>query len=124
MLDKSTSESRASKTWCMLQSLEIPEWKWEEVTMDFVSRLPRSSEGYDSIWVIVDRMTKSAHFLPVKTTDSVKKLAKLYLKEIVRLQSVPILIVLDRDARFMSLFWKELQAGFGTRLKFSTTSHP
>ena len=61
----------------LLQPLNIPEWKWEEVTMDFVSRLPRLSEGYDSIWVIVDRMTKLAHVLPVKTTDPVRKLAKL-----------------------------------------------
>ena len=108
----------------LLQPLNIPEWKWEEVTMDFVSGLPKSSEGYDSIWVIVDRMTKSAHFLPVKTTDPVRKLAKLYLKEIVQLHGVPVSIVSDRDARFTSMFWKELQAGFGTRLKFSTAAHP
>ena len=82
--------------------------------MDFVSGLPRSSDGYDSIWVIVDRMTKSAHFLPVKMMDPMKKLAKLYLKEIMRLHGVPISIVSDRDARFTSMFWKELQAGFGT----------
>ena len=92
--------------------------------MDFVSGLPRSSEGYDSIWVIVDRMTKSAHFLTVKITDPVKNLVKLYLKEIVRLHSVPVSIVSDRDSRFTSMFWKELQAGFGTRLKFSIASHP
>ena len=72
----------------MLQPLEILEWKWDEVMMDFVSRLSRSSKGYDSIWVIVDRMTKLAHFLLVKTTNLVKKLAKLYLKEIVRLHGV------------------------------------
>ena len=69
-------------------------------------------------------MTKSAHFLPVQTTDPVRKLAKLYLKEIVRLHGMPVSIVSDRDVRFTSMFWKELQAGFGTRLKFSTTSHP
>ena len=107
-----------------MQPLTVPEWKWEEVTMDFVSRLPKSSEGFDSIWVIVDRMTKSAHFLPVKTIDPVKKLAKVYLKEIVRLHGVPVLIVSDQDARFTSMFWKELQAGFGIRLKFSTAVHP
>ena len=67
----------------LLQPLSIPEWKWEEVTMDFVSGLPKLSEGYDSIWVIMDQMTKSAHCLPVKTTDPVKKLASLYLKEII-----------------------------------------
>ena len=72
--------------------------------MDFVSGLLRSSKGYDSIWVIVDRMTKSAHFLPVKTTDPMRKLAKLYLKEIVRLHGVPVSIVSDRDARFTSMF--------------------
>ena len=75
--------------------------------MDFVSGLPKSSKGYDSIWVIVDRMTKSAYFLPVKTIDLVRKLAKLYLKDIVWLHSVPVSIVSDRDARF-TMFWKEL----------------
>ena len=73
----------------MLSPLEIPEWKCEEITMDFLSGLPKSSEAYDSIWVIVDRMTKSAHFLPVNTTDPVKKLAKLHLKKIVQLHGVP-----------------------------------
>ena len=108
----------------MFQPLEILEWKWEEVTMDFVSGLLRSSEGYDSIWVIVDWMTKSTHFLSVKTMDPVKKLAKLYLKKIVQLHGVPVSIVSDQDVRFPSMFWKELQAGFGTRLKFSIALHP
>ena len=108
----------------LLQPLNIPEWKWEEVMMDFVSGLPKSLEGDDSIWVIVDWMTKSAHFLPVKTTDPVRKLAKLYLKEIVRLNGVQVSIVSDRDARFTSMFWKELQVGFGTRLKFSMAALP
>ena len=92
--------------------------------MDFISGLPKSSEGYNFIWVIMDQMTKSAHFLPVKTTDPVRKLAKFYLKENVRLHGVPVSIVSDQDARFTFMFWKELQVGFGTRLKFSTTSHP
>ena len=72
--------------------------------MDFVSGLPKSSECYDSIWVIVDRMTKSSHFLLVKTTDPVRKLAKLYLKEIVRLHGVPVSIMSDHHARFTSMF--------------------
>ena len=76
--------------------------------MDFMSGFPRLSEGYDSIWVIVDRMTKSAIFLSVMTTDPVKKLAKLYLKEIVQLHVVPLSIISDRDARFTSMFWKKL----------------
>ena len=69
-------------------------------------------------------MTKSAHFLPVKTTNPVRKLAELYLKEIMRLHGVPVSIVSDRDARFNSRFWKELHAKLGTQLKFSTTLHP
>ena len=77
----------------MLQPLNIPKWKSKEVTIDFVLGLSKSSEGYDSIWVIVDLMTKLAHVLPVKTTDPVRKLAKLYLKEIVWLHSVPVLKV-------------------------------
>ena len=108
----------------LLQPLSIPEWKWEEVTMDFMLRLPKSSKGYDSIWVIVDQMTKLAHFFPIKTTDPMKKLARLYLKEIVQLHGVPVSIVLNRDAKFTSMFWKELQVGFGTKLKFSMASHP
>ena len=92
--------------------------------MDFVLELPKSSKRYDSIWVIVDRMTKSAYFLLVMTTNPLRKLAKLHLKEIVLLHGVLVLIVLDRDDRFTSTVWKELQVGFGTRLKFSTDSHP
>ena len=71
----------------------------------------------------MDRMTKSTDFLPVKTMDLVKKLARLYLKEIVWLHGVPVSILSYRDARFTSMFWRELQAGFGTWLKFSTASH-
>nr|GEU97421.1 putative reverse transcriptase domain-containing protein [Tanacetum cinerariifolium] len=82
----------------LLQQPEIPEWKWEKITMDFVSRLLRTPSGYDSIWVIVDRLTKSTHFLPMKKTDSIKKLAQLYLKEIVYRHGVPVSIISDRDS--------------------------
>ena len=88
----------------LLRPLKIPKWKWKELTMDFVLGLLRSSERYDSIWVIMDRITNSAHFLLLKTTDLVKKLAKLYLKEIVHLYGVPISIVSDQDARFTPIF--------------------
>ena len=108
----------------LLQPLKIPEWKWEDIMMDFVIGLPWSSEGYDSPWVIVDQMTKSTHFLLLKTTNPVKRLAKLYLKEIVCFHGVPVSIVSDQDARFTSTFWRELQKGFGAQLKFSTASHP
>ena len=85
-----------------LQPLPILEWKWERITMDFVVGLPRSQRQYDSIWVIVDRLTKSAHFLPVKTTYSVSKLAQVYIEQIVRLHGVPISIISDRGAQFTS----------------------
>ncbi|GKD36436.1 putative reverse transcriptase domain-containing protein [Tanacetum coccineum] len=86
----------------LLQPPEIPVWKWERITMDFIVGLPRTPSGYDSIWVIVDRLTKSAHFLPVKATDSMEKLTQLYLKEIVCRHGVPISIISDRDSKFAS----------------------
>ncbi|XP_062112467.1 uncharacterized protein LOC133823622 [Humulus lupulus] len=107
-----------------LQPLEIPEWKWEQIAMDFVIGLPRTSKGYDSIWVIIDRLTKSAHFLPVKVTYTGDQLAEAYVQEIVRLHRIPISIVLDRDSKFTSKFWQSLHKAMGTRLKFSTAFHP
>nr|GFA63276.1 hypothetical protein [Tanacetum cinerariifolium] len=98
----------------LLQQLEIPVWKWERITMDFIIGLLRTPSGYDSIWVIVDRLTKSAHFLPVKTTDSMEKLTQLYLKEVVCRHRVPISIILDRDSKFTSRFWRSLQEALGT----------
>ncbi|GKB12706.1 putative reverse transcriptase domain-containing protein [Tanacetum coccineum] len=88
------------KTSGLLQQPEIPKWKWEKITMDFVSGLPRTPSGYDTIWVIVDRLTKSAHFLPMKKTDSMEKLTQLYLKEIVCRHGVPVSIISDRDSQF------------------------
>ncbi|GKB16229.1 putative reverse transcriptase domain-containing protein [Tanacetum coccineum] len=88
----------------LLQQPEIPVWKWERITMDFVSGLPRTPSGYDTIWVIVDRLTKSAHFLPTKKTDSMEKLTQLYLKEVMCRHGVPISIISDRDSHFMSRF--------------------
>nr|GFA41469.1 putative reverse transcriptase domain-containing protein [Tanacetum cinerariifolium] len=108
----------------LLQQPEIPERKWEKITMDFVSGLPRTPSGYDSIWVIVDRLTKSTHFLPMKKTYSIKKLAQLYLKEIVCRHGVPVLIILDRDSLFTSRFYETLQKALGTQLNLSTTYHP
>ncbi|WRX11507.1 Integrase zinc-binding domain - like 8 [Theobroma cacao] len=103
-----------------LQSLPIPEWKWEHVTMDFVLGLPRTQKGKDAIWVIVDWLTKSAHFLVVHSTYSIEKLAQLYIDEIVRLHGVPVSIVSDRDLRF----WPKFQEALETKLKFSTAFHP
>jgi hypothetical protein len=91
-----------------LQPLPIPEWKWENITMDFVSGLPKSKKGNDAIWVIVNRLTKSALFLPMKMTDSVDKLAKLYVSEVVRLHGVPVSIISYRGPRFTSKLWPSL----------------
>ncbi|KAI3734185.1 hypothetical protein L6452_13649 [Arctium lappa] len=107
-----------------LQPLEIPVWKWDEITMDLVTGLPRSPKGHDAIWVIVDRLTKSAHFLPIKETYSLEKLARLYIDEIVTRHGVPSSIVSDRDARFTSAFWRSLQRELGSQLKLSTAYHP
>ena len=92
--------------------------------MDFVLRLPRTQKGYNSIWVIVDRLTKSAHFSPIKRTFSMDQYAEMYVSEIVRLHGVPLSIVSDRDPKFTSNFWKSLHKAIGTQLRFSTAFHP
>eukprot|EP00268_Persea_americana_P054813 TRINITY_DN6322_c0_g1_i1.p1 TRINITY_DN6322_c0_g1~~TRINITY_DN6322_c0_g1_i1.p1 ORF type:complete len:1140 (-),score=111.45 TRINITY_DN6322_c0_g1_i1:645-4064(-) len=108
----------------LLQPLPIPEWKWEHITMDFISGFPRTSRHNEIIWVIVDRLTKSAHFIPLKGKTTMEHLAKTYVREIVRLHGVPASIVSDRDTRFVSQFWKSLQRAMGTKLNFSTAYHP
>jgi hypothetical protein len=90
----------------LLQPLKVPEWKWEEIGMDFIVGLPRTQRGYDSIWVIVDRLTKVAHFIPVKTTYTRPQLAKPYILRIVCLHGVPKKIVSDRGTQFTSKFWE------------------
>ncbi|CAL2272040.1 unnamed protein product [Prunus armeniaca] len=117
-------KAERQKPYGLMQPLPIPEWKWEHITMEFVFKLPRTSKGHDGIWVIVDRLTKSAHFLPIKETYSLSKLAKLFVDEIVRLHRAPMSIVSDRDARFTSHFWKCLHEAMGTKLQFSKTFHP
>ena len=92
--------------------------------MDFMVGLPLIGRKHDSVWVVVDRSTKSAHFLLVRTDYSLDKLAELYISEIVRLHGIPISITSDRDPRFTSRFWGKLQEALGTQLNFSTTFHP
>ncbi|GJX07609.1 reverse transcriptase domain-containing protein [Tanacetum coccineum] len=108
----------------LLQQPEIPEWKWERIAMDFVTKLPRTSSGHDAIWVIVDRLTKSAHFLPMREDYKMDRLARLYLNEIIARHGVPISIISDRDSRFTSRFWQSMQEALGTRLDMSTAYHP
>ena len=108
----------------LLQPLEVAEWKWEHVTMDFVTHLPKTSQRHDAVWVIVDRLTKSAHFLAVRMTFTLEEFYQLYIQEIVRLHRVLVSIVSDRDPRFTAHFWKSFQKAMGTRLTMSTTFHP
>jgi transposase InsO family protein len=104
--------------------MQIPKWKWEEVGMDFIVRLPRTQKGYDSIWVIVDRLTKVAHFLPVRTTYSSTRLVELYMERIMSLHGVPKKIVSDRGTQFISHYWQKIHESLGTKLNFSTAYHP
>jgi transposase InsO family protein len=108
----------------LLHSLKIPEWKWEEIGIDFIVGLPRTPAGYDSIWVIVDRLTKVAHFIPVRTNYTGAKLADLYMIQIVCLHGVPKKIVSDRGSHFTSRFWKKLHESLDTQLNFSSAYHP
>jgi hypothetical protein len=108
----------------LLQPLKILEWNWEEIGMDFIVELPRTQAGYDSIQVIVDRLTKVVHFIPVKTTYSGAKLAKLYMSRIVCLHGVPKKIVSDRGSQFTSKFWEKLHESMDTKLNFSSAYHP
>nr|GFB53537.1 RNA-directed DNA polymerase [Tanacetum cinerariifolium] len=112
--------------WCGIKRdpLDIPVWKWDEILMDFVTGLPRTQRRHDAIWVVVDRLTKSAHFLPIRKDYSVSKLAETFQQEIVRLHDTLSVIVSDRDPRFASRFWKGLQKAWGIRLKFSIAFHP
>jgi hypothetical protein len=92
--------------------------------MDFVVGLPHSPRGRDAIWVVVDRFTKSAHFIPMKTTNLASELVPLYMKEVIRLHGVPKSIVLDRDSKFVSKFWESLHRALGTKLSLSVAFHP
>jgi hypothetical protein len=108
----------------LLQPLKVPEWKWEEIGMDFIVGLPRTPIGYDSIWVIVDRLTKVAHFILVKTAHSGARLAELYMSRIVCLHGVPKRIVTDRGTQFTSCFWEKHHESLDTKLNFSSAYHP
>jgi transposase InsO family protein len=104
--------------------LKIPEWKWEEIRMDFIVGLPRTQAGYDSIWVIVDKLTKVAHSIPVKTSYPGAKLAELYMSKIICLHRVPKKIVSDRGSQFTSKFEEKLHELMDTKLNFSSAYHP
>jgi len=108
----------------MLTQLDIPLWKLDNISMDFVTHLPRTLRKHDSVWVIVDRLTNTTHFLPIDLRISMQKLAQIYIDEIVRFHGVPFSIVLHRDPIFTSRFWQTLQESLGTKLKLSSAYHP
>jgi hypothetical protein len=108
----------------VLQTFPIPKWKWEVVKIDFITKMPRKTEKHDSIMVVVDKLNKVAHFIPVKLTHKEDNIARIYMREIYRLHGVPKEIVSDRDPKCTSNFWKGLFKGFGTNMNFHTTYHP
>nr|GEV89013.1 putative reverse transcriptase domain-containing protein [Tanacetum cinerariifolium] len=105
----------------LLVQPKIPEWKWDNIMMDFVTKLPKSSQGYDTIWVIIDRLTKSAIFMPMREIDPLDKMARMYLKEVVTKHGIPVLIICDHDHWFSSNFWKLLQKALGFALERGRT---
>jgi hypothetical protein len=99
-----------------VKPLSIPEWKWENICMDFIGGLPRTPCGYNSIWVIVDRLTKSAHFIPVSTVYRVRQYVEIYISHIVHYHGIPKTIISDRGSIFVSHFWDQLHECLGTHL--------
>ena len=108
----------------LLQPLSVPEWKWEVISMDFITGLPMTWRQHDSIMVVVDKLTKATHFIPVKSMHKTDDIAKIFMKEIFKLHGLPKAIISDRDVKFTSNFWKGLFADLGTKLNLSTTYHP
>jgi len=108
----------------LVQQLTIPSGKWEDISMDFIVGLPKTAKGYESIWVVVDRLTKSAHFIPVKTGYKSHQYAELYIVRIVSLHGIPKTIISDRGSQFVARFWEQLHAALGTQLIRSSAYHP
>eukprot|EP00253_Pinus_taeda_P036268 PITA_36268 len=108
----------------LLQPLTIPEWKWETISMDFITSLPQTRKNHDSIMVVVDKLSKTAHFIPVHSTYKAVQIAHLFMQNVFRLHGLPKVIISDRDVKFTSTFWRTLFAELGTQLNFSTAYHP
>src|SRR3954470_18929228 len=107
-----------------LQPLPIPEWKWDKVSMDFIIGFPKTLKGNDAIFVVIDRLSKVAHFLPIRESITASQLADLYVSRNVSLHGVPLEINSDRGSLFTFRFWQSFQNAMGTRLSFSSAFHP
>ena len=108
----------------LLQPLPIPEWKWEIISIDFITGFPNNQKQNDSIMVVVDKLSKAAHFIPVKTTFKASNIADIFMKQIFRLHGIPKVIISDRDSKFTGNFWTTLFKGLNTKPNFSTSFHP
>eukprot|EP00253_Pinus_taeda_P010733 PITA_10733 len=108
----------------LLQPLPIPEWKWETISMDFITGLPRTKKNNDSIMVVVDKLSKAAHFIPVQSTYKVVQIAHIFMQNVFKLHGLPKVIISDRDVKFTSAFWRTLFVELGTELNFSIAYHP
>ena len=108
----------------LLNPLPISEWKWDTVSMDFITILPKTKYQRDFVMVVVNTLMKAAYFIPIKSTFGTTQVANVFMKEIVRLHGVPKMIISDRDGKFTAAFWKSLFGGMGTKLNFSTAYHP
>ena len=108
----------------LLQPLPIPEWKWDIILLDFIIGLPKTQKKNDLIMVVIDKLSKSAHFIPMKSTYKTINIVEFFMKEIFRLHGISKMVIFDRDVKFMSKLWKELFVGLDTNLNFSTSYHP
>jgi hypothetical protein len=108
----------------LLQPLSISEWKWDDISMDFIIDLPLTAHKFNSIWVIVDQLSKSAHFIPVHTHYDVRRHAKIYIAHMLCLHEVPKMIISDRGLQFVARFWEQLHTSLGTHLIDSSAYHP
>eukprot|EP00253_Pinus_taeda_P016605 PITA_16605 len=108
----------------LLQPLPVPEWKWEIISMDFITGLPKTKRNNDSIFVVVDKLSKTAHFIPVQSTYRAAQIAHIFMQNVFKLHGLPKTIISDRDVKFTSAFWKTLFVELGTQLNFSTAYHP
>jgi hypothetical protein len=108
----------------LLQMLSIPTWKWDDISMDFIVGLPMTARKFDSIWVIVDRLSKSTHFIPVNTNFMVQRYAEIYIARVLCLHGVLKPIISDRGSQFVARFWEQLHASLVTHLIHNSAYHP